>query len=85
MTDPKIIHSSLCRTVEENGESVNVLIYRLEDTEWSLEMVASDGSSTVWEDLFASDKDAPEEALAAIQADGVKSLSEAAAQNGVSH
>jgi hypothetical protein len=48
MADPKIIDSPLSRIVEEDGISVDVRICRLEDTEWSLEIVANDGNSTVW-------------------------------------
>ena len=45
MPDPKLIDSPLSRVVEEDGERVEILIYRLEDEvmEWSLEIVASDG------------------------------------------
>ena len=58
MADYKIIDSPLSRIVEEDGISVDVRICRLEDTEWSLEIVASDGNSTVWNDVFPSDEDA---------------------------
>jgi hypothetical protein len=67
MPDPKLITSSLSRFVEENGDRVEIAIYRLEDTDWSLEIVAADGCSTVWDDLFASDEAALAEALSAIK------------------
>ena len=43
MTDPKLINSPVSRSVEENGDRVEIAIYRLEDavTEWSLEIVAA--------------------------------------------
>jgi hypothetical protein len=50
----------------------------LEDTEWSLEIVANDGNSTVWNDLFPSDEDALAEALNSIGEDGIRSFSEGA-------
>lgn len=56
MPDPKLIDSPLSRVVEEGGESVEVYIYRLEDTDWTLEIVASDGFLTVWSRRFASDE-----------------------------
>jgi hypothetical protein len=65
MADPKIIDSPLSRIV-------------LEDTEWSLEIVANDGNSTVWNDLFPSDEDALAEALKSIGEDGIRSFSEGA-------
>ena len=76
MADPKIIDSPLSRIVEEDGISVDVRICRLEDTEWSLEIVATDGNSTVWDDLFRSDEVALAEALKAIKKDGIRSFSE---------
>jgi hypothetical protein len=77
MTDPKIIDSPLSRVVEEDGESVEVRICRLENTEWSLEIVAKNGTSTVWDDLclFPSDEVALAEALKAIKEDGIRSFS----------
>jgi hypothetical protein len=75
MADPKIINSPLSRVVEEDGVSVKVCIYRLENTKWSLEMVAQNGMSTVWDDLFPSDEAALAEALKAISEEGLESFS----------
>jgi len=59
MPDPKIINSPLSQFVEKAGQRVEVCIYRLEtEPGWSLEIVASDGTSTVWEDLFTTDEEA---------------------------
>ncbi len=76
MADPQIITSSLSRVVEKDGASVDVRIYRLENTEWSLEIVATRGTSTVWDDLFPSDEAALAAALQAIEEEGIESLSE---------
>jgi uncharacterized protein len=75
MADPRIIDSPLSRVVEEDGVSVKVCIYRLENTEWSLEIVAQNGISTVWDDLFPSDDAALAEALKAIDEEGIRSFS----------
>ncbi len=57
--DPKIVRSELSRTVRMDGVAVGVSIIRLEDeSKWSLEVVNAAGTSTVWDDLFASDKEA---------------------------
>ncbi len=57
--DPKIVKSELSRTVRKDGVTVEVSIIRLEDeTEWSLEVVNAANTSTVWDDLFASDEEA---------------------------
>jgi hypothetical protein len=85
MPDPKIIDSPLSCVFKRDGQSVDVRIFRLEDTEWSLEIVASDNSSTVWDDLFASDEAALTEALKAIEEDGIGSFSEIAATKKGAH
>jgi uncharacterized protein len=87
MPDPKLITSPLSGFVEENGDRVDIAIYRLEDedAEWSLEIVASDGCSTVWEEPFESDEAALAEALSAIKDEGIKSFFEGAAEKGWMH
>jgi hypothetical protein len=56
MTDPTIITSPLSGSFSEGGITVDVQIYRLEDTKWSLEVVDSDGTSIVWDELFDTDE-----------------------------
>lgn len=58
-SDPTIIVSPLSRTVSRDGVTVKVHIYRLEhDPKWGLEVVNENGTSIVWDDLFATDEDA---------------------------
>ncbi len=72
MTDPNIVSSGLSRRVVVDGHTLQVDIYRLEiDHSWSLEIVDEDGTSTVWEDLFPSDQAALDEALKAIEKEGL--------------
>ena len=72
MTDPNIVSSGLSRRVVIEGHTLQVDIYRLEtDHSWSLEIVDEDGTSTVWEDLFPSDQAALDEALKAIEKEGL--------------
>jgi hypothetical protein len=87
MPDPKLIESPLSRVVVEDGESVEICIYRLEDEvmEWSLEIVAADGCSTVWEEPFETDEAALAEALSAIKDEGIKSFLEDAATKTALH
>jgi hypothetical protein len=85
MTDPKLITSSLSRVIEENGDRVEISIYRLEDSDWTLEIIASDGASTVWEEPFDSEAAALDEALAAIKEEGIKSFFDSAAGMGGLH
>jgi hypothetical protein len=56
---PNIVESGLSRTITLHGVTVEVKIYRLEhDPQWSLEVVNSEGTSIVWDDLFDTDEDA---------------------------
>ncbi|MFC7521414.1 hypothetical protein ACFQS6_17700 [Xanthomonas populi] len=54
--DPNIVTSSLYGVVTEQGVTVRVNIIRLENEPgWSLEVENEHGTSTVWDDLFATD------------------------------
>lgn len=54
--DPHLVISGLSGTVTQDGVTVEVNIIRLEDEpDWSLEVVNSSGTSTVWDDQFATD------------------------------
>jgi hypothetical protein len=55
---------------------VTIGIYRPAGTnaDWTLEVVDQEGYSTVWEDLFDTDRDAFDEFLATIQRDGIRSF-----------
>jgi len=67
VSDPKVIQSALSR----NGTEVRIYIYRLETTDWSLEVVDETGTSTVWDDLFPTDQAALDEALKTIREEGI--------------
>lgn len=54
-----------------DGFPFSIEIYRLEqDKTWTLEVVDHEGTSHVWDDQFASDKDARNTAIQAIEAEG---------------
>ena len=77
MTDPEIILSPLCREISADGTSVQVDIYRLTDRDgWQLEVIDETNASTVWDELFATDKAALDEALRTIEKDGIRSFLE---------
>ena len=46
-------------------------LYRLETTDWSLEVVDETGTSIVWDDLFPTDQAALDEALKTIREEGI--------------
>ena len=57
--DPKIITSGLSRRFTEDGVTIRLEIYRIEDDpKWALEVVNEAGTSIVWDDLYDSDDDA---------------------------
>lgn len=66
-----IIDSPLAQTYSADGHTVRIQIYRLPDTLWSLEVVDERGTSTVWDDLFETDKQALEEAFMTIESEGI--------------
>jgi uncharacterized protein len=74
MTDPEpvLITSRLSRTVTWEGRRLQVEIYRLAtDATWTLEVVNDDGTSIVWDDPFASDRDADEAFRDTLAREGV--------------
>lgn len=74
MSEPKLIHSALSRTIREDFNEVRIDIYRLETTDWSLEVVDETGASTVWDVLFPTDQAALDEALKTIREEGIRTF-----------
>jgi hypothetical protein len=74
LNDPKIIYSALSRTVREGGTEVRIDIYRLETTDWSLEVVDETGASSVWDELFPTDQAALDEAMKTIREEGIRTF-----------
>jgi len=73
--DPKIVRSGLSRTVQKDGVTVKVSIIRLQDeSKWSLEVVNSVGTSTIWDDLFASDKEAYAQFERTVADEGIRAF-----------
>ena len=74
--DYEIQMSPLCRKETRDGVTVDILIYRSKDNEdeWILEIVDEEAASTVWDDLFATDRAALEEAMRTIEKEGIASF-----------
>lgn len=72
--DIENIHSPLSQTYSADGHSLRIQIYRSPDSLWLLEVVDESGTSTVWDDLFETDKQALEEAFMAIESEGIDSF-----------
>jgi hypothetical protein len=76
--DPQIESSPLCTSVTREGITVRVEIYRIVGSGegWSLEVVDQDGGSTVWGDLFATDRDPYAEFTQMLETEGIRSFAE---------
>ena len=72
--DVEIEMSPLCQELTDSGKTVQVEIYRGEEKGWILEVVDEEGSSTVWNELFATDADALEELNTTIREEGIDVL-----------
>jgi hypothetical protein len=69
--DTGIIESALSQTYTADGETIEVSIYRLQHSKWKLEVIDSQGTHTVWDDDFNSDKDAWTEFLRDVTVNGI--------------
>ena len=77
--EPNLVTSSLSRRVTRDGITVDVSIYRLEtQSEWTLEVVNSKGTWTVWDDLFPSDEAANQEFLRTLDEEGMAAFLDSA-------
>ncbi len=74
MQPRRIIDSPLSRTIEQDGVSFEIGIYRLEDTDWSLSIVTPDRTMITWDQPFASDRDALNEALETLSREGAEAF-----------
>jgi uncharacterized protein len=72
--DPAPRLSPLSQSVTRDGKTVQIDIYENGEGGWILEVVDAYGNSTVWDDSFASDQQALDEALITIDENGIDSL-----------
>lgn len=57
--EPEVINSKLSRNFTWEGYRLRIEIYRLDDRPgWTLEVINEAGTSIVWDDQFATDRDA---------------------------
>ena len=80
--ESSLIYSPLQQTVQENGRSAEIHIYRSLDSLWILEVVDDRNNSTVWEQEFESDQQALETALREIRAVGLAAFCDQPADDG---
>lgn len=71
-------HSDYAGEFVEDDIVLRLDIYRPAGTngDWTLEVVDETGATTVWDEPFATDRDAYEEFLATIERDGIRAFLE---------
>jgi len=74
MPDPKLIASKHNGKFTRGGVTVEVRIFRLEDTKWTLEIVDETGTSIVWDDEFDTDDAAHAEFLRSVETEGLDGI-----------
>lgn len=69
-----LIYSALQQSYTADGKTVEVCIYRMPDTGWTLEVVDPYGNSTVWDGEFNTDQEAFDLFLEEIKAEGIDAM-----------
>lgn len=71
MADPNIVLSGMSDDVRVDGVPFRIDVYRLEDDRaWTVEVIDENGTSSVWDETFATEKAAFNFALAEIRSEG---------------
>jgi hypothetical protein len=72
---PKIVYSELGGHFTYDGVSVEVFIVKLEGgSEWTLEVVNSNGASIVWDETFLDDHEAYAEFQRTVTEEGIEAF-----------
>ncbi|RYB07322.1 hypothetical protein D3272_04200 [Lichenibacterium ramalinae] len=76
--ESEVDFSPLCQFVSRDGVTVRVEIYRVLDVDdgWTLEVIAQDEISAVWDGTFDTDEDAWAAFQAVLEAEGIHGLTE---------
>jgi len=70
----EIIMSPLCQSFERDGVTLQIEIFRSDESDWTLEVVNPANTSIVWNKTFQSDESALEEFHQTIKKDGIQSF-----------
>ena len=69
-----LIYSPLQQKYTSKGKTVEVCIYRMPDTGWTLEVVDQYNNSTVWDGEFDTDQEAFDLFLEEIKEEGIEAM-----------
>ena len=72
--DDKIKKSPLFQSVTRDGKTVHINIYEDGEAGWILQVMGDHGNSTTWTKSFETDKMAFDEAISAIENEGLEAL-----------
>jgi uncharacterized protein len=72
--DFEIIYSPLEQQFTQDGQSLEICIYKSDGSSWALEIIDAGGTSTVWDEQFDTDQEALDAALRAINEDGIEAF-----------
>jgi uncharacterized protein len=72
--DFEIIYSPLEQQFTQDGQSLEICIYKSDGSSWALEIIDAGGTSTVWDEQFDTDQEALDAALRAISEDGIEAF-----------
>lgn len=72
--DQAPVHSPLNQSITRDGKTVRIEIYEDGEGGWLLEVVDDYWNSTLWEDSFATDREALDEVLKTIEEEGIDAL-----------
>jgi hypothetical protein len=67
----ELTYSPLSCAISKDGCTVEINILKSADTNWFLEIIDQNNYSTCWEDQFGTDKLAFDEAMSAIEEEGI--------------
>jgi hypothetical protein len=81
MDERDLIYSPLQQIYREKNRWVEICIYRMPNTGWSLEVIDDKHNSTVWDGEFENDHDALEFAMNEIHAMGIVDFIESPPSN----
>lgn len=72
--EPELIFSPLQQSITRDGKTVEVNIYRIPTSGWTLEVVDEFRNSTVWDHEFETDQQALDQVMSEIESDGVEAF-----------
>jgi hypothetical protein len=66
--------SALSRPYREGDVTVQIDIYEGDEGGWLLEIVDQQNNTTVWDDIFETEQEALDEALSALEDEGIEAF-----------